>query len=149
MKSKLVRFMNRSAVAALASGMMALPAVAHHSAAGYDMNKTETAKATIKEFRWGAPHSSAIFIVKSPKGEPQELVTSSAAPTMFMKQGFKPKDFKIGDTVEIAWHPTRSGAPGGILSKIKFNDGREFKDEEFAAQIRGALAGEEAEREKK
>jgi len=149
MTSKLALFINRSAVAALASGMVALPAFAHHSAAGYDMNKTETAQATIKEFRWGAPHSSAIFIVKGPKGEPQELVTSSAAPAMFIKKGFKPKDFKIGDNVEIAWHPTRSGTPGGILSSIKFNDGREFKDDEFAAQIKGSLAAEAAEREKK
>jgi len=149
MKSKLIHFVSKSAVAAIASGMIAFPVSAHHSAAGYDMSKTESAMATIKEFRWGAPHSSAIFIVKGPKGEPKELITSSAAPTSFMKKGFKPKDFKVGDNVEIAWHPTRSGAPGGILSSIKFNDGREFKDDEFAAQIKGSLAAEEAEREKK
>jgi hypothetical protein len=128
--------------------MMALPVFAHHSAAGYDMKKTETAQATIKEFRWGAPHSSAIFIVKGPKGEPQELVTSSATPAMFLKQGFKPKDFKIGDNVEIMWHPTRNGTAGGILSRIKFGDGRVFNDLEFAAQINALEAKETLEREK-
>jgi len=55
---------------------------AHHSAAGYDMKKTETAQATIKEFRWGAPHSAAVFTIKGPKGELQELNTSSAAPAV-------------------------------------------------------------------
>jgi hypothetical protein len=131
MKSKLIRFFNRAAVTVLLSQMLALPVSAHHSSSGYDMKKTETAQATIKEFRWSAPHSSAVFIIKGPKGQPQELFAHSATPSMFLKQGFKPKDFKVGDKVEIAWHPTRSGAPAGILSSIKFADGRVFKDDEF------------------
>jgi hypothetical protein len=88
-------------------------------------------------------------MIKGPEGQPQEIVTSSAAPTMFIKQGFKPRDFKVGDKVEIAWHPSRSGALGGILSKIKFSDGREFTDEEAAAQINNLEAREAVEREKK
>jgi hypothetical protein len=52
---------------------------------------------------------------------------------MFVKQGFKPKDFRVGDKVEISWHPSRSGATGGILSTLKLPDGRIFKDTEFAA----------------
>lgn len=124
--------------------MMSLPVSAHHSASGYDMKRTETAQATLKEFRWGAPHSAAIFTYKSPKGETQELNTTSAAPSMFLRQGFKPKDFKIGEKVEISWHPARNGKPGGILSSIKFSDGRVFKDQEFAAQIGNLEAAAEA-----
>ena len=123
------------ALAALASAIAVLPVSAHHSAAGYDLKKTLTAHATIKEFRWGAPHSSGIFVVKGPKGEEQEVPTSSASPGVFMRSGFNPKDFKVGEKVEITWHPTRSGKPGGILSSIKFADGREFNDQEFVKQI--------------
>jgi hypothetical protein len=150
MKSDLISFINRSAVAALVSGMVALPVSAHHSASGYDMKKTQTAPATIKEFRWGAPHSAAIFMIKGPKGEPQELPASSAAPASFLKKGFKPRDFKVGDKVEIAWHPTFSGAPGGILVSIKFADGRVYSDPEFEAQISEGPppAGAEPEKEK-
>jgi hypothetical protein len=148
MKINLIRFLNRSAVAALVSGMVALPVSAHHSASGYDMKKTQTAQATIKEFRWGAPHSAAIFMIKGPKGEPQELPTSSAAPASFLKKGFKPRDFKAGDKVEIAWHPTFSGVPGGILVSIKFPDGRVFSDPEFEAQVGNLPEGAEPEKEK-
>jgi hypothetical protein len=119
---------------------IALPVSAHHSFAGYDMTKTFTAQATIKEFRWGAPHSAAVFVIKGPDGKPQEMTVTSAAPTMFVKQGFKPKDFRVGDKVDIAWHPTRNGAVGGILSSMKLPDGRTFKDGEFG-QI---SAGEDA-----
>lgn len=146
MKSNLIQSVNRSAMAALAFGMMAWPVFAHHSFSGYDMTKTETAQATIKEFRWGAPHSSGVYIIKGPKGESKEILVSSASPSMFVRQGFQPKDFKKGDKVEITWHPTRSGAPGGIVSTIKFADGRVFKDQEFA--IGNLEATEAAERER-
>jgi hypothetical protein len=68
----------------LMSGMLLLaiaaPTSAHHSAAGYDMTKTLTAPATIKEFRWGAPHSSAVFMIKGANGKPEEVVMVSSTP---------------------------------------------------------------------
>ena len=74
---------------------------AHHSGAGYDMSKTLSASATIKEFRWGAPHSAAVFAIKGTNGSAEELTLASAAPALFVKEGFKPRDFKVGDKVEI------------------------------------------------
>ena len=111
---------------------LALPASAHHSFAGYDMSKTLTAQATIKEFRWGAPHSTAVMVIKGPDGKPQEITVQCGAPTMFVRQGFAPKDFRAGDKVDIGWHPSKSGAPGGVLASMKLPDGRAFKDVEFA-----------------
>lgn len=147
MKGKLAG-VRQSALLILLAGVIVLPVSAHHSASGYDMKQTEFAQATIKEFRWGAPHSAVVFALKGPKGEMQELNTTSAAPSAFVRQGFKPKDFKIGDKVEIAWHPARNGSLGGILASIKFSDGRVFKDQEFAAQVGNLEALEAAEREK-
>jgi hypothetical protein len=111
---------------------IASPASAHHSFAGYDMTKTLTAAATIKEFRWGAPHSAVVLAMKGPDGKTQEFTVASAAPSMFVKQGFTPKDFRVGDKVDIGWHPSRNGALGGVLSTLKLPDGRTFKDAEFA-----------------
>jgi len=108
------------------------PAWAHHSAAGYDLSKTLSAKATLKEFRWSSPHSAAVFVIKGPDGKAQNMTVASGSPAMFVKQGFQPKDFQIGDKVEITWHPTNSGRLGGMLASIKFPNGRVFKDVEFA-----------------
>ena len=120
----------------LTLGMLLLaisaPISAHHSAAGYDMSKTLSAPATIKEFRWGAPHSAAVFVIKGADGKPQELNVASATPATFVKQGFKPRDFKVGDKVEITWHPSKSGNLGGSLDSMKLPDGRTFKETEFA-----------------
>jgi hypothetical protein len=84
---------------------VAAPALAHHSAAGYDLTQIYSAQATIKEFRWGAPHSSGVFVVKGKDGKDQELTIATATPGALIKRGFKVKDFKVGEKVEIAWHP--------------------------------------------
>ena len=111
------------------------PVWAHHSAAGYDLSKTLSAQATLKEFRWGAPHSAAVFVIKGPDGKPEDMTVASATPAMFVKQGFMPKDFQIGDKMEITWHPAKSGHLGGMLASVKFPNGRVFKDVEFAPGV--------------
>jgi hypothetical protein len=109
---------------------VAAPVSAHHSPAAYDMNRTMSAPATVKEFRWGAPHSSAVFLIKGANGKPEEVVMVSSTPATFMKQGFKPRDFKVGDKVEVTWHPAKNGS-GGQLDSMKLPDGRTFKETEF------------------
>jgi hypothetical protein len=106
------------------------PAWAHHSAAGYDMTKTLTAEATLKEFRWGAPHSAAVFMIKGADGKTEVMTVAAAGPAMFFKQGFKPRDFQVGEKMEISWHPATSGQVGGTLASMKLPDGRLFKDVE-------------------
>ena len=104
------------------------PVWAHHSDAGYDMTKTLTAEATLKEFRWGAPHSAAVFMIKGPNGKAEEMTVAAAGPTMFLKQGFKPRDFEVGEKMQITWHPAASGQIGGLLASMKLSDGRVFTD---------------------
>jgi hypothetical protein len=116
--------------AVLAAGLAA-PLSAHHSFSGYDMQKTLSGSATLKEFRWGAPHSMVVFMIKGADGKPQEVAMGSASPAAFAKQGFKPRDFKVGEKMEITWRPSKSGATGGLLATMKLADGRTFGDNEF------------------
>ena len=118
------------------------PVWGHHSAVGYDFSKTVTAEATVKEFRWVSPHSSLVVVIKGADGKPEEMTVTSATPAVFAKQGFTPRDFKIGDKVEISWHPAKSGHLGGALASMKLPNGREFKDVEFGTA--GALAAQQA-----
>jgi hypothetical protein len=118
------------------------PVWAHHSATGYDYSKTLSAEATIKEFRWVSPHSSVVFVIKGPDGQPENMTVTSATPAMFAKQGFTPKDFHVGDKVDISWHPAKSGHLGGALASMKLPNGRVFKDVEFGTA--GNLAAQQA-----
>ncbi len=117
----------------LAASLMAQvsPALAHHSFAAYDMTREETAKGTIKEFRWGAPHCAVVITIQQPDGTTKDLLLVAVAPAIFAQQGFNPKSFHSGDMVEVTWHPNRNGSDGGSLKTLTLPDGRVFHETEF------------------
>ncbi|EIZ79582.1 hypothetical protein WSK_1815 [Novosphingobium sp. Rr 2-17] len=112
--------------------MAPMPAWAHHSFAAYNMAKTVSAAGTIKEFRWGAPHSSVVLVYKDKAGKEGQMSIVSGSPLMFAKKGFAPRDFKRGDKVHITYHPNANGLPGGALASLTFSNGRIFSDDEAA-----------------
>jgi hypothetical protein len=124
------------AVAALA----AAPALAHHSFNAYDMSKIETVSGSIKEFRWGAPHSSVVLLFLDKDGQQQTMSLVSGSPLAFSKQGFAPRDFHRGDKVTVSYHPNTGGAPGGALASLTLPDGKTYKDAEVAAAPADAAA---------
>lgn len=119
-----------SGVVAMAMALVALPAMAHHSFAVYDMVSVKSADATIKEFHFGAPHSAMRFVITGANGKPQDLALIGAAPTALMRAGFKPQDFSKGTKVRVTWHPVRNGAPEGTMLSITLPGGRVFTDGE-------------------
>jgi hypothetical protein len=102
---------------------------AHHSFAAYDMSHTVSAEGTLKEFRWGAPHSSMVLIYVE-KGKEKQMSIVSGSPLMFSKQGLSPRDFKRGDKVKVTYHPNTSGQPGGALASLRLPNGKTFSDTE-------------------
>ena len=120
--------------------MVATPALAHHSFAAYDMGKIAKASGTLKEFRWGTPHSSMVLITKDAKGKTIEMSIVSGSPLMFSKQGFAPRDFKRGDKISVTYHPNANGSPGGALASLTLPGGKTFSDVE--AQRNAPPAGQ-------
>jgi len=123
----------RLSIAAVAIAIAAAPAFAHHSFSAYDMSKTATASGTLKEFRWGAPHSSMVLIYVDKNGKQQAMSVVTGSPLALTKQGFTPRDFHTGDKVTITYHPNVSGDPGGALATLKLPDGRTYRDNEAGA----------------
>jgi len=135
--------MNRSGsllltAAAVAAVGAASPAAAHHSFAMYDMSRTESASGTIKEFRWGAPHSAVIVTILAADGKPRDLALLSGSPLAFSKQGFNPKSIKVGDKIQLSWHPNWNGSFGGVAASMKFRDGAVYTESEIAPGVPGA-----------
>ena len=103
---------------------------AHHSFAAYDMARSVTVQATVKEFRWSAPHSSVVLVNRAPNGEVRELNLITGPPDIFVRQGIAPKSLRAGDKVEATYHPNINGSAGGSLAGLTLPDGRKFKDQE-------------------
>lgn len=102
-------------------------AYAHHSFAAYDLQVTKTATGTLKELDWNAPHAGITVAIADEKGVMQDVPVTTGAPVTIARQGFKPKDFRIGSKVTMSWHPNRNGLLGGELAELKLEDGRVLK----------------------
>ena len=122
------------------AAVAAAPAFAHHSFNAYDVSKTESVAGSIKEFRWGAPHSSLVLIYVDKSGKQQTMSVVSGSPLMFSKQGFAPRDFHRGDKVTVTYHPNTSGAAGGALASLTLPSGKTYRDAEVALAAPGAPA---------
>jgi hypothetical protein len=100
------------------------PALAHHSFAAYDQTVTKSVTGTLKEFDWNAPHSSMTIAFTDATGKADEVSVTTGAPAVISGQGFKPRDFKVGQKATMTWHPNRNGVPGGELVDFTLEDGR-------------------------
>ncbi|HWJ18268.1 MAG TPA: DUF6152 family protein [Geobacterales bacterium] len=124
----------RAQVSSVAMNLLGLSfvgaAYAHHSFAAYDMTRSLTVQATVKEFRWSAPHSSLVLMVTLPNGQARELNLVTGPPDIFARQGIAPKSLRSGDKLEATYHPNINGSAGGSLAGFTLPDGRTFKDQE-------------------
>jgi hypothetical protein len=104
--------------------LSATAASAHHSFAMFDLGKDVTVDAVIKEVQFTKPHVWLQILVKDDKGTETEWSIESGAPSMMLRNGWKPSTLKAGDKVTLTMHPLRDGRPGGSLVKVKVPDGR-------------------------
>jgi hypothetical protein len=100
------------------SSVLAVPALAHHSDAGLDMNTTVTFEGTIKEFHFRNPHMYFIVEADSSGGEPVEWSIQSGSAIGAARRGWSRDTLQPGDRVLVAAHPARNGNPYGILESI-------------------------------
>lgn len=120
-------------IAAAIAAVVPADARAHHSFAAYNMSRTQTVTGTIKEFRWGAPHSSIIVRYQKPNGEAADMAIISGSPLAFSRQGFAPRDFRAGLRVTVVYHPNSNQSPGGAMASLTVPDGRTYRDAEASS----------------
>ena len=100
--------------ATLAACACAVPALAHHSFAMFDSDKTLTMTGTVKEFEWTNPHSWLRIIVEDQaSGKTLQWALEMGAPAQQARVGWKPDSVKPGDKVTVIIHPLKDGSRGG------------------------------------
>lgn len=103
---------------------LAVPARAHHSAAGVDQSRTVTIVGVLKEFKWANPHSWMDIDVTDDKGATKLWSVEMTAPAYLARAGWTSKTVKPGDKVTVTVRPMRNGDPGGLFVSITLPDGR-------------------------
>jgi hypothetical protein len=104
----------------------AAPAVAHHSFAMFDRDKTVTLEGMVKEFEWTNPHSWLRFTVNDEKsGKPIVWAVELSSPSRLITMGMHADSVKPGDAVSVTFHPMKDGSRGGQFIQAVLPGGKE------------------------
>jgi hypothetical protein len=115
----------RSALIAAGMALAASPALAHHSAAMYDMSKLDTLTGTVRAFYWTNPHVNVDFVADAEGGQPpQEWTLEASSPGVLVRSGWSKRSLNPGDKVKVQFHPLRDGGLGGDIRTVVTADGK-------------------------
>ncbi len=110
-------------LAGAATFLFAVPALAHHSFAMFDADKTVELVGTVKEFQWTNPHSWLQVMVSDNAGKMTEWSLEMGAPGGLARSGWRPKTVVPGDKVTVSIHPLKDGSAGGQLLSVVLPNG--------------------------
>src|SRR5260370_8184931 len=107
----------------IAVARTAIPAIAHHSFAMFDAEKTKTLDGTVKEFQWTNPHSWILMTVNNAQGQAEQWAIEMGGPAGLARQRSIPQTLTPAMNVNTIIHPLRDGNNGGQFMAITLPDG--------------------------
>jgi len=110
-----------AAAVALLLGLLATPALSHHSFAMYDQNKTVTLTGVAKQFVAQANHAEIHFVLIAPDrkglakadGKYVEWGVEMAGAAAVAQQGITAATFPVGTVFSVKLNPLRDGSNFG------------------------------------
>jgi len=98
-------------------------ALAHHSTAMFDMQKSVELKGTIKKFEWTNPHTMTYVEVEGDADSAGEYAIEGMSPNYLGREGWTRHSLKNGDKVSMQIHPLKDGRKGGFMVSVTLADG--------------------------
>ena len=108
--------------AALALGA-AVPALAHHSFASYDVQQQKLVEGTVTQWTYNNPHSWLMIEAPDANGEMKTWSFEGAAIVHAARQGVNGTTYKKGEKIRVVMHPMRDGRNAGALCFVMKEDG--------------------------
>ena len=98
---------------------------AHHSEAGFDINKQVTIEGVITQVNWANPHSLFFVEVKQEgQASAQKWALEGPSPTMLSKEGWTKQTLNVGDKISATGNPSKTGRPMMLLKEVVAADGK-------------------------
>jgi hypothetical protein len=112
-------------VAALAA--VALPAVAHHSFAIYDMTQNIEFDGVVETLKMRNPHMAMTLTVTNADGTKKTINFVEGAPAnMIVRMGLNPADVAAGKPIKAIGAPRKDDPNAYFLKAIILPDGRKY-----------------------
>lgn len=106
--------------------LVAIPALAHHSFAMFDLTKNMTFVGTVEEYRWINPHVHMIVKVSPGAADPTTVGiwdVEGGSVNIMARQGWNKITYKAGDPITLVAHPMKDGSKGASLFYAQLPDG--------------------------
>jgi hypothetical protein len=116
----------RSAVATIALGSLAAPALAHHGFGLFQMDVNKEWSGTLTKMNLVNPHSYMEFDTVDENGKTLHMRCEMRAATLIRRSGWSTEMFKIGAHVEIEGHPHRDDPQVCYVENFKIGDSVEM-----------------------
>ena len=111
-----------------AISMLAGTVAAHHGTGiSYDLTAPlVTVKGSVTEFAWRNPHVSVFVDVTDEKGAVVNWGLEHNNVNSLARLGYNRNTLRPGEMITAVIHPSRAGAPVGLIVKIILPDGKEI-----------------------
>jgi hypothetical protein len=110
--------LRRSGLALLCAGVVAWPALAHHSHGNYAMSDFTYLEGTVSEVHLINPHSWVYLEVKDDQGQATVWALEATSATGLARNGISQNYLRVGDLVRVRCHRLRDGSNGCLLGYL-------------------------------
>ena len=111
--------------AALGAIACATPAMAHHSFALFDSQKTVALEGTVKSFDWTNPHSWIVLEVMGANNAVEEWQIELPAAALLAREGWNKFYVRPGEKIAVHINPLKDGRRGGALESFSSDEPRQ------------------------
>jgi hypothetical protein len=94
------------------------PAMAHHSFALFDTNRTVRVEGVVKRFDWTNPHSWITLEVFGPDNTVAQWMIELPAAGTLARDGWNKNYLKVGEKLIVRVNPLKDGRNGGMLASF-------------------------------
>jgi hypothetical protein len=94
-------------------------ALAHHSAARFDVAQSVDLEGIVTRYEWANPHVYIFVAATADDGRTVEWEVEGQPPAVLRRQGWSADTLSRGDSVRLSGNPSRSGAKSMALTKLE------------------------------